>query len=318
MTNVVKINDHIAKAKQRLISQYRDKNNINAILEILTSRIQNMEDILYDFYGKRLDINIAQGEQLDRIGKLIDQDRLGYKDDFYRILIFSKIGINTSQGTVPDLIDIAEISTAIPTETRAIIRTREAFVGHSSMNAFRQNPKDDQGKLIIQVENDGDFLNTDLTGTVDGVRITDTFDLLISGKNWLRIGLAGNLNLPAVGQDHSFSIEKIHPQANIHFFNLGGGETAFGTDGYFPINLRAFLMDHLRDIVFAGIRLAYICFYLPGESSFGFGGNLSGSGFEKGELATQEVNSDEFRFFGDSPAYGMGDYGDPLLGGKIL
>ena len=118
MTNVVKINDHLQQAINRLISQYRDRPNINALLKTMVDRIQSVEDTLFDFYGKRLDINVAVGEQLNQIGELVGQDRLGYKDDFYRILIFSKIGINTSQGTVPDLIDIAEISTAIPTETR--------------------------------------------------------------------------------------------------------------------------------------------------------------------------------------------------------
>ena len=249
MTNVVKINSHEADAKDRLISQYRDGKNFDSLIGVFGKRSQALEDALFDFYSARLNIGSAVGRQLDNIGALIGQPRLGFGDDFYRILIYSRIGINTSRGIMPDLINIAGISTGITEEQRSFTRRRVSIIARDTRNSFRHTRLDDQGKLMFEVEDDGDFFGDLESGSLNGFPITDSVDLILSGRNWRRIGLDGMPDYPPVGQEYEFNFVKEHPPANIQFFNLSNGEVAFGTSGFFPKNLRNFLIERLEGIV---------------------------------------------------------------------
>jgi len=47
-----------------------------------------------------LNIDNSEGTQLDNIGTLVGQSRLGYNDEYYRILLKVKIGINVSEGDI--------------------------------------------------------------------------------------------------------------------------------------------------------------------------------------------------------------------------
>lgn len=60
-----------------------------------------MRQLLYGF-----DIDQSVGDQLDVIGAIVGQDRLGKSDENYRIDIKIKIGINTSEGLTEQLIAI--------------------------------------------------------------------------------------------------------------------------------------------------------------------------------------------------------------------
>ena len=169
--------------------------------------------------------------------------------------------------------------------------------------------------MIISIEDDGDFFTGLDAGTVNGFAITDSTDLLISGRNWRRIGLSGTPDYPPVGQDFVFNIVKTHPEANIHFFNLENGEVAVGTDGYFPEELRNFMLGRLKGVVLAGVRLDYICFYLPLQESFAFSGGVGG-GFGAGKFGTVVVDSTPFSFDGPNKGdRGLGTVYDPLTGG---
>ena len=317
MTTVSKITDHEKQAKNRLISQFRGKQNIDSLISMFSKRYQNLENYFFDFYGVRLNLQETVGKQLDHVGELVGQSRLGYPDDFFRILIVSKIGINTSTGTIPNLIDIFKIATSIRQEVVTLTRRRVNIVGFNVRNAFRFSPREDDGKLIISIENDGDFFTDFDSGTVNGFSVTDSEDLLISGRNWRRIGLSGTPDYPPVGQNFVFRLSKIHPEANIQFFNLENGEVAFGTDGFFPDSLRDFLFGRLQGVVLAGTRLNYVCFYLPGPKSFAFSGGIGG-GFGAGQLGTVTENKTPFAFGGISNGdLGFGTVYDPLTGGVL-
>ena len=219
MTNLTKINDHLAQAQNRVISQFRSGVNFGNLIKIMGERAQEFEDALFEFYRSRLSVENAQGIQLDNIGRLVGQARLGYSDDLYRVLIYARIGANNSRGTGPNLIEIAQILTS--------------------------------------------------------------------------------------GQDRD---------AIIQYFNLEGGEVAIGTDGNFPLPNRSFLIENLDDTPSAGVRLAYICFYLPGNEGFAFAGG-DGGGFGTGGLASVAVDQTPFTLAGEGPGGGLGSVHDPLTGG---
>lgn len=312
MTRLVKITDHETRAKNRIITQFRDKENIEGLISVFAKRIQGLEDSLDGFYGGRLNIANAAGRQLDNIGRLIGQSRLGYSDSFYRVLLFSRIGINTSRGIIPDIINIAGISTTIREEMQSFMRQRVTIIARDTENSYRYSPSEDEGKLMFQIGEDGDFFGDLESGTMNGIEITDSVDLLLSGRNWRRIGLASVPEYPPVGQLFQFDFVKNHPPANIQFFNLENGEVAIGTDGFFPDNLRNFLFDRLTGIVLAGVRLDYICFYTPSDQGFAFAGDDTGGGF--GEMITDDT---PFAFAGEGSGDGFGDLKDPLAGGIL-
>ena len=93
------INTHIEDAKKRLVEQYKEKPNLAGIIDAESRQYQDMEDVINDMLLNQSQfVDNAVGEQLDLFGTIVDQDRQGFDDDFYRILLKFKIGQNISRG----------------------------------------------------------------------------------------------------------------------------------------------------------------------------------------------------------------------------
>lgn len=115
-----KITDHVIRAQKRLIEQYKDKSGINSLVDSFVSPVQILEDEIYKTYTERW-ILTSQGEQVDGIGKIVGELRLGRNDIDYKLGIITRIYMNTAAGepdTIisiidqilkPDLIDYAEL-----------------------------------------------------------------------------------------------------------------------------------------------------------------------------------------------------------------
>lgn len=104
------ITTHKEDAKARLLSQYIGKPNIEGLLDALVDEIQELEQA-YVGLKDRLDIDVSSGNQLDRIGVLVGQDRLGQSDIRYRILLKARIGANVSQGEPESVITVFKLVT---------------------------------------------------------------------------------------------------------------------------------------------------------------------------------------------------------------
>jgi len=69
------------------------------------NHIQTLENevrkLLYIFK-----IDNSEGTQLDNIGELVGQGRLGYNDVYYRILLKTKIGANVSEGDIERILTL--------------------------------------------------------------------------------------------------------------------------------------------------------------------------------------------------------------------
>lgn len=99
------ISDHVDQAKAVMIEQFKRKPNINTFVEILAGRIQGLENMFDDLLTDRL-ISTAIGDNLDEIGLIVDESRLGKSDDDYRIAILFKIFINISSGQPETIITV--------------------------------------------------------------------------------------------------------------------------------------------------------------------------------------------------------------------
>jgi hypothetical protein len=91
------------------------------ITALITNQMQDLENKSRELFF-RLDINRMEGAQLDKIGEIIGQNRLGYNDTFYRILIKVKIGINNSEGELERIITLWKLLTS-----STYVEVRERF-----------------------------------------------------------------------------------------------------------------------------------------------------------------------------------------------
>lgn len=103
---ITKITTHGQDALDRLLFQYKNAVNLqNLIICTIGEPVQDLEDNIYSLIG-RLDIDNQVGTQLDNIGDLVGQDRLGLSDEEYRLFIKAKIGVNVSEGDAERLISV--------------------------------------------------------------------------------------------------------------------------------------------------------------------------------------------------------------------
>lgn len=105
---IEKINNHREQALKRLLEQYKDKPNFIEMITIYTKQIQEIENMFFDLLEKR-GIDEAEGAQLDGIGTILNQSRIGLSDDNYRGLLYSKIAEYNSEGTIEDILNIARL-----------------------------------------------------------------------------------------------------------------------------------------------------------------------------------------------------------------
>lgn len=108
---VIKITNHQSLAFARFLEQWKKKPNMESAIRAIVGGYPEMETLFFDLIEKRFDISLAEGEQLDVLGVIVGQERLGFDDAFYRILLQVRIGINVSEGDPERIISIAKLLT---------------------------------------------------------------------------------------------------------------------------------------------------------------------------------------------------------------
>lgn len=102
------ISDHVVRAKNRLIEQYKGKTKVEGVVEALVQPLQDIEDVLLQLKTERW-IDSAIGIQLDKIGEIVGIEReYEQGDEDYRLLIKAKIIMNLNQGTPEEVIAAAK------------------------------------------------------------------------------------------------------------------------------------------------------------------------------------------------------------------
>lgn len=127
MTELRLIVDHVERGLAARTGNLRCDPNAEAFMRPLLEEVQRLEDFWWSI-GVDTTIMAAQGAQLDRLGRDVQQDRLGLTDEPYRRAIIAKGIAFTSEGHPDDLVDIVRIITGAPnnliTWTQKAVRTQ--------------------------------------------------------------------------------------------------------------------------------------------------------------------------------------------------
>jgi hypothetical protein len=92
-----------ALARDRLVAQFNDKENIIKLVSIYADRHTRILEILGQLRSA-YDLSVAQGVQLDAIGERLDQSRSGLDDETYRKILQLKAKLVVpAQGTAPQI-----------------------------------------------------------------------------------------------------------------------------------------------------------------------------------------------------------------------
>lgn len=105
---------HTTRGLSRLIEQFKGKLNIEKLLKILLSELDEVETALQEIVLYR-QIDQAFGQQLDQIGTLVGRTRDGYSDADYRARLKLQIGINTSESEADRILTVWKALTGSPT-----------------------------------------------------------------------------------------------------------------------------------------------------------------------------------------------------------
>jgi hypothetical protein len=114
---LAKIDNHAELALARVAEQYKNSTRLRGLIESVADQAQEIDDALWQLATERYlhsDAEIggatvnyeAVGEQLDVIGRILDESRGAFTDDEYRLVLKGKIKVLKSSGTAEELIAI--------------------------------------------------------------------------------------------------------------------------------------------------------------------------------------------------------------------
>lgn len=102
--------DIVSLGLSRLASQFQDKPIIESFLSVYLEALEEVESGFLELLNGR-GISTAIGNQLDLIGKIVGEDRLGRDDETYRDALYLRIFINNSEGTPEDIMSALKLIT---------------------------------------------------------------------------------------------------------------------------------------------------------------------------------------------------------------
>ncbi len=165
-------------------------NNISKLLTALLTPVQDVENALQQLLTER-SVDVAVGEQLDVLGRLVGQLRGGYEDDLFRRLIRARISVNRSKGTISDVLTVSELVIDDDTATREVDNQGMACVVLRILGAPLE---DDIADILIKM----------LRDTVSaGVRIILEYSPVADPSTWFQ------WDTPDQGWDDGFFLNAI-------------------------------------------------------------------------------------------------------------
>lgn len=99
---------HVVDGIAHLLQQFKEKPNIESVLAVFLDENQQLENAIEGVLNG-YNIDLAVGEQLDVLGRLVSQPRGSLTDDNYRGYIKAKIKINRSSGTLEEIYEIIRL-----------------------------------------------------------------------------------------------------------------------------------------------------------------------------------------------------------------
>lgn len=131
--------NHISQGLARLITQFKEKPRLSALIAAILNEDQQIEDALWSLLTRALDNPNLSGVSMDAIGKLVGQPRQGQSDGAYLPYIQARIKTNLSDGTVETLLAITVflVGAGIPILFREYTKAVEIEVDGVTGNAYQ-------------------------------------------------------------------------------------------------------------------------------------------------------------------------------------
>lgn len=182
--------DFEGEALGLLLPQFRNSSNIKGLIKSYVSPCKDILDTTNSMM-EAFNINIAEGEQLDYLGILLNVTRDGREDDSYRDAIKARIVVNNATGSGANLIKMLKlvlgdipftIAESFPASVQVIIYEAQSVVDENLVNdlvpvgvkgVFFGNPYEDKTLLVLgEVQPGG--------SVVGGVGLPDVNDIATS------------------------------------------------------------------------------------------------------------------------------------------
>ena len=96
------LKDHVQEGVELLLHQWEDSPNIQGLLKSYTENLQLVEGALFQLLNER-GLATAIGEQLDVLGRIVGEDRIGKSDEPYRVALVGRATANNSDGSTEDV-----------------------------------------------------------------------------------------------------------------------------------------------------------------------------------------------------------------------
>jgi hypothetical protein len=113
---IVRVEDRVERAKGLLLTQFKDKTNINKVVEALVEEIQELDNAVVDLQMFRT-LDDAQGVNLTEIGNQLKVPRDNLGDEDYRTAIKVKVLRSKSAGTENDVAEVIRLLLSDPSAT---------------------------------------------------------------------------------------------------------------------------------------------------------------------------------------------------------
>ena len=113
---IVRVEDRVERAKGLLLTQFKDKTNINKVVEALVEEIQELDNAVVDLQMFRT-LDNAKGVNLTEIGNQLKVPRDNLGDEDYRTAIKVKILRSKSAGTENDVAEVIRLLLSDPSAT---------------------------------------------------------------------------------------------------------------------------------------------------------------------------------------------------------
>ena len=104
---IAQFGDHAGRVS-RLIEQFKNKPDLEALIRSYLLQLQDVEDALFEIILER-NLDVAVGVQLEAIGGIVQQPRTTSDDERFRTAIRARIAINLSNATPEDVIKVASL-----------------------------------------------------------------------------------------------------------------------------------------------------------------------------------------------------------------
>lgn len=104
------VSDRVERAKSFLLSQFRGSPNINALVDVLVTELQELENVLNNLQDVKT-VDGSYGTWLNEIGREMKVDRGNYNDEDYKTAIKIAMAKKTSSATAEDILFIVQLLT---------------------------------------------------------------------------------------------------------------------------------------------------------------------------------------------------------------